>query len=71
MPVQTPATGEAGDEDGDEDVGDVVGTVAAPHSSRFPLESFSVGFSSGLTPLSLYKPRAEDWAYSTMNSFSS
>lgn len=62
MPVQTPATGEAGDEDGDEDVGDVVGTVAAPHSSRFPLESFSVGFSSGLTPLSLYKPRAEDWA---------
>lgn len=62
MPVQTPATGEAGDEDGDEDVGDVVGTVAAPHSSRFPLESFSVGFSSGLTPLSLYKPWAEDWA---------
>lgn len=62
MPVQTPATGEAGDEDGDEDVGDVVGTVAALHSSRFPLESFSVGFSSGLTPLSLYKPRAEDWA---------
>lgn len=62
MPVQTPATGEAGDEAGDEDVGDVVGTVVAPHSSRFPLESFSVGFSSGLTPLSLYKPRAEDWA---------
>lgn len=62
MPAQTPATGEAGDEDGDEDVGDVVGTVAAPHSSRFPLESFSVGFSSGLTPLSLYKPWAEDWA---------
>lgn len=62
MPAQTPATGEAGDEDGDEDVGDVVGTVAAPHGSRFPLESFSVGFSSGLTPLSLYKPRAEDWA---------
>lgn len=62
MPAQTPATGEAGDEAGDEDVGDVVGTVAALHSSRFPLESFSVGFSSGLTPLSLYKPRAEDWA---------